>query len=374
MNEYSRRQFLQSIGAAAGLLVAGRHFTTFAAGKPSPFEMLVVGDSHISGQGLKEQNKFYYLVKEWVKTDIAGPQRGVNMKVKAHSGSRLELHPEEIEKMREAGDDPNQFHHPEANLSQPSVRTQIDFARGEYDDPGTVDLVMLSGGITDVLVANTVNPFLAKEKLKVLIHKYCNEEMHRLLDHATQTFPNAQFAVIGYFPIISTASDMNQVARYFFKTVKFPHPLHFTMTNGMSRQLLKVLRKRMAMRSRFWVSESNREIRSAIAAVNTKLGQPRITFVESPITEQTCFGTRNSLLWGTDDDNFPADERYAERRTMCPEVFSELKYRHYGKMSVRMCELAAVGHPNVEGAKAFAEAIKNKLRPVFDSRRWVASS
>jgi hypothetical protein len=156
--------------------------------------------------------------------------------------------------------------------------------------------------------------------------------------------------------------------------VKFPHPLHFTMTNGMSRQLLKVLRKRMAMRSRFWVSESNREIRSAIAAVNTKLGQPRITFVESPITEQTCFGTRNSLLWGTDDDNFPADERYAERRTMCPEVFSELKYRHYGKMSVRMCELAAVGHPNVEGAKAFAEAIKNKLRPVFDSRRWVASS
>ena len=365
MKELSRRRFIEGIVAAAGTVVLGRHFTVLA-GDQRPFEMLVVGDSHMSGQGLREEHKFYYLVKEWIQSDVVGNRRSVNLKVKAHSGSRLDLHADELEKMRLAGDDVNKSHHPEANLSQPSIRSQVDHARREYADTNSVDLVMLSGGITDVLVANTVNPFLAREKQKELITKYCSEEMKRLLEHAAVSFPRAVIVVVGYFPIVSTSSDMNKISRYFFKATRFPHPFHFALTNGISKQLLKVLRKRMALRSRAWVSESNRAISGAVRESNERFGGGRVVFVEAPITEQSCFGTKNSLLWDTDKDNFPSDERYAERKKICPEVFSEIKYHHYGKMSVRMCEIAAIGHPNIEGAKAFAEAIKTKLSPMLN--------
>jgi hypothetical protein len=368
MNVLSRRRFIEGIAAAAGSVALGRHFAA-SASEQRPFEMLVIGDSHMSGQGLREEHKFYYLVKEWIRSDVVSRGRRVNLKVKAHSGSRLDLHPEELEKMRLAGDDVNKFHHQEANLSQPSIRSQIDHARLEYADTNSVDLVMLSGGITDVLVANTVNPFLAREKQKELIRKYCNEEMKRVLEYVTDSFANAVIIVVGYFPIISTSSDVNKISRYLFKATKFPHPLHFTLTNDLSKQLMKVLRKRMALRSRAWVSESNRAISEAVREINKRSGEERVIFVESPITEQTCFGTKNSLLWDTDDDNLPRDERYAERKTICPEVFSEIKYHHYGKMSVRMCEIAAIGHPNIEGAKAFAEAVKAKLSPILNGYR-----
>jgi hypothetical protein len=371
MQEYSRRQFLKQLGAAAGLFLLSRNVLSFPkfdfSGASKTFEMLVVGDSHISGQGLEEKHKFFYLVKEWLQADVFGESRKVNLKVKAHSGSRIYLHEDELEAMQKAGDDINKFYHQEANLSSPSIQTQIDVARKEYGNADAVNLVMLSGGITDVLVANTINPFIKEKKMRALIHKYCNEAMFGLLEQTTGAFPNALVVVVGYFPIISTKSDVNKISRYLFKPAKFPHPLQWTFTNPLSKQFMKILRKKMAERSRIWVAESNREMRTAIAKINAKFDESRVLFVQSPITEENCFGTKNSLLWETNKDNLPGDERYAERKKICSEVFDELKYQHYGKLSTRMCELAAIGHPNIEGAKAFAESIKNSLKPIFFS-------
>ena len=373
MKEFSRRQFLKRLGAAAGVFFTSRSVLClpkfFLADDSDTFEMLVVGDSHISGQGLQEKNKFYFIVKEWLQREVLGEKRRVGLKVKAHSGSRIYLHEDELEAMGKVGDDIYKFHHPEANLSAPSITAQIDFARKEYKNPESVNLIMLSGGITNILVANTINPFLKEKKMRELIHKYCNEAMFGLLEHSTKTFPNAVIVVVGYFPIISTKTDINKMARYLFKPVKFPHPLQWTFTNPLSRQFLKILRKKMAKRSRIWVSESNREMQEAIARINARFDKPKALFVESPVKEENAYGTKNSMLWETDDDNLPADELYGERKTMCPQVFAELKYQHYGKMSVRMCELAAIGHLNVEGSKAYAEAIKNILKPIFFTPR-----
>jgi hypothetical protein len=364
MTNFSRRDFLGRLGAAAATMLVGRTHGQMSSGT-RPFEMLVVGDSHMSGQGLREENKFYYLVKEWLRTNAFNSERDIRLKVKAHSGARIELHADELSKMQAVGDDIFKPHHQEANLSQPSIRSQIDAARKEYADTSAVDLVMLSGGITDVLVANTINPFFPEEKLRQLIRQYCNDGMSSLLKTTAAVFPNARIVVVGYFPIVSTGSDVNKISRYLFKAVKFPHPIQFAITNGASRQFMKILRKKMAERSRLWVTESNRAYRDAVARVNSDLPQSRVLFVESPITEDRCFGTQRPLLWDTDRDNLPADERYAERKQMCGEVFAELKHHHYGKMSVRMCELAAIGHPNVEGARATAEAITEKLRSRF---------
>jgi hypothetical protein len=369
MKAYSRREFIKGLGACGALLFASRSVSALPKiilpANSETFEMLVVGDSHISGQGLEEKNKFYSLVKEWLQEEVFGAARRVDLKVKAHSGSRIELHEDELEKMLEAGDDINKFYPREANLSSPSIKNQVDIARREYENPESVDLVMLTGGITDVLVANTVNPFVKEAKVRKLIDRYCHEAMRGLLEQATGAFPNATIVVIGYFPIVSTKSDIKKIARYLFKALKFPFQLQFALTNGLSRQFLKILRKKMARRSRMWVTESNRATREAIAKVNAKFERERIIFVESPITEENCFGTKNSLLWETDADNFPGDQRYRERKAMCTQVFDELKFDHYGRLSVRLCELAAIGHPNVEGARVFAEAVKTGLKPIL---------
>ena len=366
MNKISRRYFLGQAAAAGATFLVGRGVTHGQSiSRDRSFEMLVVGDSHMSGQGLRDENKFYYLVKEWLRTNVFDSRRDVRLKVKAHSGARIELHIDELSRMQAVGDDIFKPHHQEANLSQPSIRSQIDAARKEYSDTRTVDLVMLSGGITDVLVANTINPFFSEKKLRLLIRQYCDYGMHSLLKHTAAVFPNAKIVVVGYFPIVSTASDVNKISRYLFKAVKFPHPIQFAFTNDASKQGMKVLRKKMAMRSNLWVAESNRAFRNAVFRANADLEESRVIFVESPITEDRCFGTEKPLLWDTDKNNLPSDERYAERKEMCPQVFSELKHHHYGKMSVRMCELAAIGHPNIEGAKMTADVITEKLRSAF---------
>jgi hypothetical protein len=73
--------------------------------------------------------------------------------------------------------------------------------------------------------------------------------------------------------------------------------MQFFFTNSISRQFLKPLRNQIAKRSRLWVDESNREIQTAIARVNARSDKTVAYFVESPISESSSYGTKESLLW-----------------------------------------------------------------------------
>ncbi len=332
----------------------------------SPFEMLIVGDSHISGQGLREKDKFYSRVRDWLQREII-ESREVKLKVKAHAGSRISMHPEELAAMQKSGDDINRFHYAEANISSPTIKTQIDVAKAEYSDPASVELVMLSGCITDVLVADIINPFYPKKKLSKRIKRFCGESMSDLIAHTAASFPNAAIVVVGYFPIASNRSDMKVMLRYFLNIISLPQKLHFFFTNPASRLLLKILHKRIAARSKYWVEESNNVIRNAIARFNRNHPQRKILFVASPFNEDLSYGMKNTYLWEIGKDHRPNDDTYAERKIGCAKVFSEIKYQHYGRLSRKMCELSSVAHPNVEGSRAYAEAIKASLRPILSN-------
>ena len=355
-------------GAAIGLVVLA---TSVRAQEDTPFEMLVVGDSHISGQGLREENRFYYLVKDWLEREGLGGSRRVNLKVKAHSGARITLHPHDVEVMSKSGDDPNKAGGIEANLSSPSIRAQIDAARAEYKDPSSVDMIMLSGCITDVLVANTINPFYPKSKVLKRIQRFCNESMSGLLEYATATFPRAHVVVVGYYPIMTTKGDINEFYRYFFKVMDFPEPLEFVLTNPVSKLFVKLLRKKVVARSRLWLKESNRELRTAVARANARFDGPRVHFIEGPLKEENAFATKNTMLWGMTKKKLPNDETYESRKEACARVFAEMKYHHYGKLTVRMCELSSVAHLNAAGARAYADAIIGSLRqPLMAQHKW----
>lgn len=343
----------------AGLVVSLSPDVAIAQNLP-PFEMLVVGDSHISGQGLRQENKFYFLVKEWLQSEVFRTSRKVNLKVKAHGGSRITLHPGELAAMQKSGDDVNKFHYAEANISSPSIMTQIDVARKEYDTGEMVNLVMLSGCITDVLVSDLINPFYPEKKMRERVKRFCGESMSGLLEHATKTFPNAYVVVVGYFPIASSESDVTTMARYFLRIVSFPPKLQFIFTNPFGKLFLRILRGKIAKRSRIWVRESNREMQQAIAKINGR-ERPKVFFVESPIMEEHSYATKKSLLWEIGKNHAPDDETYADRLAGCAKVFGEMKYKHYGRLSRRMCEISSVAHPNVAGSKAYADAIKKSL-------------
>ncbi|MEO6051114.1 MAG: hypothetical protein ABIP78_07260, partial [Pyrinomonadaceae bacterium] len=155
--------------------------------------------------------------------------------------------------------------------------------------------------------------------------------------------------------------------------ISFPPKLQSGLNNPLGRQFLKPLRNRMATRSRIWLTESNREMREAIAKINDGRDRRRAIFVESPIAEEYSYGTKKPQLWEISKNHLPNDETYDERKAGCAKVFSEMKYQHYGRLSKRMCELASVAHPNVEGSKAYAEAIKNSLKAnVFNSQQNLA--
>ena len=333
-----------------------------------PFEVLVVGDSHISGQGLKPKNKFYSLVVDWLQDEVLGKDRKIDLKVKAHAGSRIDMHREELAKMKKVGDDFNKYYYDEANISSPSIRRQIDDAADEYRDPKSVELVMLSGCITDVLVGQIVNPFYPAKKLRERIKRFCGGSMNALLRHIADTFPNAKIVVVGYFPIASTKGDVRTMVRYFARIAAVPPKLQFVFTNPLSRPALALLRNRITKRSRIWVKDSDRHIQGAISALNSDLGEKRAIFVASPIPESASYATKNSLLWEIGPDHLPNDETYAERKVGCASVFTEMKYQHYGRKSTLMCELSSVAHPNVEGSKAFSGAITTALRSNFFNR------
>src|SRR5687768_5500641 len=193
MTNFSRRDFLKAFGAFAGMALAGRNVFSSPGwfNKDSEvFKFLVVGDSLVWGQGLQEEDKLYFLTKNWLKEEIFGENRQVNLKVKAHSGARISLHDYEREALKNAGKDGTKFYYPEINVSFPSIRTQIDIARKEYENPEAVNLIMLSGGVADITVTEILNPFKSNEKLQKDIVKYCDTGMFELLKHTAQVFPN----------------------------------------------------------------------------------------------------------------------------------------------------------------------------------------
>lgn len=332
---------------------------------PTDLNMLVVGDSHIAGQGLKPEHKFYTLVKEWLEHDASGSPRKVNLKVMAHGGARLNLHADELAAMQKAGDDVTIYRYPEANISQPSIRMQIDDARREYASGDAVDLVMMSGCITDVLVGNIINPFVSEKRLRRDIKQYCGDAMQEMLEHITATFPRARVVVVGYFPVASKKAKLKKLPPYFLRIVSYPRKLQCLFTNVVTRQLFRPLRSKLARRSALWMREFDREARGAIDRVNARFDKPRILFVSSPITPDRSYATEGSLLWEVGMDQRPNDETYEERLIGCARVFSELKFQHYGRFSRRMCELSSAAHPNVAGSRAFAEAIEDKLKSIY---------
>jgi lysophospholipase L1-like esterase len=361
---FSRRDFLKIVGATAGLTLLPRD--VFAQ-TVRPFNMLVVGDSLISGQGLGENEKFYYLVKQWLENEALKGLRPVSLKVKAHSGASLNLRAPQVEALQKAGITESRTFPDEVNISFPSIRAQLDAAHSEYADPRSVDLIMLSGGITDIRLSTILDPFRGNEKLQSDIEKYCNEAMFQLLTHAVELFPNALIAVVGYYPMLSKRSSRKKIFNHILELYDLPGALRPLVNNPLQRQLLKYYANKMIRRSLLWAESSTVEMKKAVARTNANFAAQRAVFIESPITEENSLGTKNSLLYELGPHNKVVDTTAAARKEICDQTLPGLHRSTGLKFSVHMCEIAGIGHPTPAGAKLIAEAIETALKPALTS-------
>jgi hypothetical protein len=105
-------------------------------------------------------------------------------------------------------------------------------------------------------------------------------------------------------------------------------------------------------------------MQEAVAKFNSESGAQAV-FVKTPITEDTAFETPDSLLFRMGKKGRVEDFLYDERKAQCARALPDLKKRTGVDYPVRFCEIAAVGHPNIEGSRAYAESIKMALGPVL---------
>jgi hypothetical protein len=188
--------------------------------------------------------------------------------------------------------------------------------------------------------------------------------MFDVIEHAAKHNPNAMIVVVGYFPMVSPKTPSSKLFNNWLESMGFPRILKPFANNRLTRKLyFNKLRKKGIARSRIWLEESNKNFQSAVEKLNTKFDKPRAVFVQSPITEDTCLETPNTLLFRMGKDNAVEDPLYRERAADCVNALPELKKTTGIDYPVRLCEIAAVGHPNPAGSLAYAEAIKTTLTP-----------
>ncbi|QYO66007.1 hypothetical protein [Leptolyngbya sp. 7M] len=364
----SRREFIRGLGGSfASLILAGRSLST-PSGTPSAFKMLVVGDSLIWGQGLREDQKFYYLTKKWIESEILGGSLPVELKVLAHSGSTVKLDPEERAALEGANRTGFEELHPEINVSFPTIEKQFRTAAEHYADPEQVDLILISGGIPDVGVAKIINPLESNRRLRERIDLYLRGHFREVLLEGARKFPAAKIAVIGYYPIITRHTPIKRIVNDILEFYNWPRWAKPLINNPVKRNLWRLWKGKMIERSRIWHRGSDETFREIINELNTSSGRERAIFVPSPITERQAFGTRESLLFTAGRKGRPDDPKGEIRLQECAPALRGLRNETRLRYRTRFCELASIGHPNPEGSAAIARSIREGLTPLLSDQ------
>jgi hypothetical protein len=359
-------KFIRPFIAVAAAVLAVFPPILIAAQARQPLELLVVGDSLIFGQGLLEKDKIYTHVAEWLRTSAPGLPREVHLKTKAHSGSTLKFHANEVEAFRKAGRDETFSYKPEVNVSFPSTWKQLEVAAAEYRASGKsgADLILLSTCITDISVAKVLDPKGDDELLRRETKQFCHDDMLELLNHAARLHPQSTIAVIGYFPMISPKSKGKRLFNGWLEARDTSRPMKWLMNNPITRKLFfQKIGNRAIERSRLWFEESNKQLASAIGDFNRQAGRTRAVFVRSPLTEDNSVEAPNTMLFRMGKNGVPEDPMFQERKAHCNQALAELKRSTGLDYPIRFCEVAGVGHPNPTGARKYAEAIQTALGP-----------
>lgn len=306
------------------------------------FYLAVLGDSVAWGNGLLDQDKYPARIAALIET---ATQRRVIRQTLALSGARIVPDPTDgicgISCYRES----------------PAVSTSITAQVDLVEHPELVELVLMDGCINDVSIATIIDPDTTQDELITGSTRFCRDEMAGLIRNVRDRMPQAPIIVTGYFPIISLASDlMGLLAWYQSEDVETSEDLSKFVEGASANSIT-------------FADSSRADLAAAVANASAALPPgPPIVFVDPGFTTDNAVFTPDSWLWGVTADRtragilasqltlFPADPQFPSRLPAC--------LRSSGAELSLGCVFASVGHPNVRGAQAYADAIADALRNI----------
>lgn len=338
-NPPGRRAFLAAVAAGLGGVFSGRALHALErvappAGKGArPFTMAVLGDSIMWGQGLADEEKFWFQTRRWLEHELGRP---VTHHFMAHSGARIQPYSWLDSKAPLYGEIPS---------PAPSVIKQAQMV----PSPADVDFVLVDGGANDVGLMNALSPSHDARWIRNQMDFVCGERMRAMLCYLVGLFPNARFAVTGYYPLVSAESFA--AVDLLMTFVQYQYGL-----GPVAAQAYVAARDVLLEKSYAFANDSTRVLQAAVARTNA-LFPDRVVFAKPAIDGNRCFGGSDTHIWGL----FAADPVAAKRRAECA-VTGRLELWDFETMQAGenfdiVCPTASVMHPNQKGSARYFEAL-----------------
>jgi lysophospholipase L1-like esterase len=366
--------------ATTSLAACPELLTTPAA---TPLPMLVLGDSIMWGQGLREDEKFSTRIKCWLQEKTG---RAVTVHVEAHSGAVISA---------DSTHRPNfQARSGEVNSTTPTINEELDSAVQFYQEQHAGPaLILLNGCINDVGVKTLLAASTPLAAIQTQATKSCGDGMYALLQRVKTNFPQSHVFVTGYYPIVSLQTADNAFLRLLVKKLN---------QGPEARELSdKEMRARLIALSDEWYKTSTANLQAAVDRINASLtdslATPKVTFVEIQFGPEHVFAAPDTLLWNfmfastnltgftkaivllsfgtaaykTNDHVRESRIKSCEQTFQKPKGVKEEKARKEARQDLFLiCRYASLGHPNQMGALIYAEAIKGHLRALLDKAGW----
>jgi hypothetical protein len=346
--------------------------------------LLVLGDSILWGQGLREEDK---LTRRFADAWSEARNADVSVARYAHSGATIWREPrppggappelvrtppvfertldvtnDELEATPACRDVAFRDREGEIPQSEPYLLRQIADARREIGPD--VDLVLVDFGMNDTNIYNLVLP--AKERDAVVARgRSLAPRMELALRRLREAFPSAPVIVTGYYRVVSGASNprrlrslsleiavaagqnvLDAIRDILFgeaaeQLARFEALQHIDFVDPVADYFRDVAR-----RNEEWVAAIHETISGAIARVDPH----RIRLAIPDFGPEHAIFTTDSLLWpGLDGD----DPMRRTRNRIADARSSEFSF--YQRTIVR---LASTGHPTEAGARRYADAIR----------------
>jgi lysophospholipase L1-like esterase len=383
--KYLSKKFLPIAGMVLLLLLTST--AAFGDCPVSPaggdaLQMLVIGDSIMWGQGLRDDEKFSYRVKCWLQEKT---EREVKVHMEAHSGAVISGSASAQPAFTSING--------EVNMTSPTINDQLDHAVQFYkQNLASPALILMNGCINDVGVKNLLAASTPLEDLRAQARLNCGEKMQLLLQRVRNNFPQAQVIVTGYYPIVSPQTTDNAFLRLLVKKLNNQRPEARKMTD-------KEMRERLVAISDEWYKASTANLLEAVAKINSaaNFDSPKVLFAEIQFGPEHVFAAPETLLWtflfaSTKASGFAkvvvllsfgtaaykANDHMRESRIKsCEQTFKKPKGVKETKKEKEdredlflICRYASLGHPNHMGALMYAEAIKGQLMQLIDKAGW----
>jgi len=341
-------------------------------GEPSPlltivtrsFNIVAVGDSVMWGQGLADNSKFVTQVRQRLQGALG---KNVRLFLFARSGAEFGEKPypaqfplnDENQAVQELA-----ASYGEIPRTLPSILHQaLTVAPGQVA-PDDVDLVLMDGCINDVGLMKILDPTMSEAAISARTQHLCGPDtMNERLARVHGTFRNAKILLTGYFPIVSNQSDMTAVVALMTNLGALSAaaaPLLGLPVDPVTGAIVglaasQALRQSAISHSTVFFTTSSSALMTAAVGSNQALSGNRIRFVPIPFAPQNAYAAPDTWLWLVPTPGVPIsnaeDEVFQQRLRACQSVPN----------MPATCIPASMGHPNVKGAQAYADAIMNAL-------------